>query len=118
MTRVLLFYYEHVRAQVLAVAVPYVGYVVAWFARSEALAEWTLYGILVTEVGILAAAVGHRFAKDRTKARSSLDAFCITFLLAFFTVLTLSPLSFRREGHYDPDAQQSFSDEGSVNGGK
>ncbi len=96
MKRILLFYYEHVRAQVLAAAVLYVGYVIAWFARSEALLEWSLYGILVTEVGILAAAVGHRFAKNRTKARSSLDAFCITFLLAFFTVLILSPMSFRR----------------------
>ena len=96
MSKALSFYSEHVQVQVVAVIVPYLGYVVAWFARSLVLAEWALYGICIALAAVLTTAVGHRIAKKSKRARSSLDAFCVMFLLAFLTVLILSPLSFRR----------------------
>jgi hypothetical protein len=96
MKKLLMFYSDDVRVQVLAVAIPYVGYVIGWFARSLELVGWSFYVMCVTVAAILAAAVRHRLVKNGKKARSSLDAFCITFLLVFLTVLILSPLSFRR----------------------
>jgi prolipoprotein diacylglyceryltransferase len=97
MKKILAFYSEHVWIQVLAAAIPYTAYVIAWFAGSLPFLVLSFYGICITVTAILAVAIGHRIAKNGKKARLSLDAFCILFLLAFFTVLILSPLSFRRE---------------------
>jgi chromate transport protein ChrA len=57
------------------------------------------YGIAAAVTAILGVAVWHRTTKDKKRARSSLDAFCIMLLLAFFTVLLVCPImSFRNEG--------------------
>lgn len=97
MRTILVYYLEQTSVQSLAVVIPYVGYVIAWFARSLALIEWTFYGMVVTVAAILVASVRHRVAGNREKARLSLNVFCIMFLLTFVTVLVLSPLSFRTD---------------------
>jgi hypothetical protein len=96
MKNILASYFEHVPIQVIVPGIPYVSYIIAWFARSLLFVELSFYGICITVMAILAVAIRHRIAKNKKQARLSLDAFCIAFVLAFFTVLLLSPMSFRR----------------------
>jgi hypothetical protein len=95
MKKLWIYYCNHALIEVLVAFVPYTVYVIAWFEQCFLIAGLSFYGIWVALTAILAASVKHRLAKDSKTARLSLDVFCVMFLLAFFTILVLSPLSFR-----------------------
>ena len=109
MRRILEAYFDHRRVQIAAVVLPYLGYTVTviWrfrldegdyanIVRLADVAGLMFFGILIALAGILVAAVRHRRAGERKRARSSLDLFCVLFCLALFSILLLmNPMGFR-----------------------
>jgi hypothetical protein len=109
MRKILGAYFDRAWVQVVAVALPYLGYIATVIARFRLdnadyasimrladIAGLMLLGIAVALGGILVAVIRHSRARERIRARSRLGLLCVLSCLALFSILLLlNPMVFR-----------------------